>query len=101
MAFTFAYGRDLYKIRDIERVCKTKMTEQRIPKAAQIMDIKITKLLRAAEDKARETDLEKLQEALEEKLTEMESDPMELLAALVKMQVGEEIQEIVVEESGN
>lgn len=100
MAFTFAYGRDLYKIRDIERVCKTKMTEQRIPKAAQIMDIKITKLLRAAEDKARETDLEKLQEALEEKLTEMESDPMELLAALVKMQVGEEIQEIVVEESG-
>ncbi|MGN0431304.1 MAG: DEAD/DEAH box helicase [Lachnospiraceae bacterium] len=100
MAFTFAYGRDLYKIRDIERVCKTKMTEQRIPKAAQIMDIKITKLLRAAEDKARETDLEKLQEALEEKLTEMGSDPMELLAALVKMQVGEEIQEIVVEESG-
>ena len=100
MAFTFAYGRDLYKIRDIERVCKTKMMEQRIPKAAQIMDIKITKLLRAAEDKARETDLEKLQEALEEKLTEMESDPMELLAALVKMQVGEEIQEIVVEESG-
>lgn len=100
MAFTFAYGRDLYRIRDIERVCKTKMTEKKVPKAAQIMDIKITKLLQAAANKAKETDLEKLQETLEEKLTEMETDPMELLAALVKIQVGEDIQEIAIEEPG-
>lgn len=100
MAFTFAYGRDLYRIRDIERVCKTKMTEKRVPKAAQIMDIKITKLLQSAAQKVKETDLEKLQETLEEKLTELEADPMELLAALVKMQVGEDIQEIAIEEPG-
>lgn len=98
MAFTFAYGRDLYRIREIERVCKTKMTEKKVPKAAHIMDIKITKLLQAATQKAAETDLEKLQETLEEKLAELEADPMELLAALVKMQVGNDMQEIVIEE---
>lgn len=98
MAFTFAYGRDLYRIRDIERVCRTKMKEQQIPKAARIMDIKITKALEAAVEKARETELEKLQEKLEEKLTEMGADPMEVLTALVKMQVGEDIKEIAMGE---
>ncbi len=100
IAFTFAYGRDLYKIRDIERVCKTKMTEQKIPKASQIMAIKIDKLLQSASDKAATTDLTGLQEKLEDKLAELEADPMEILAALVKMQVGEDLQEIVVEEPG-
>ncbi len=100
MAFTFAYGRDLYKIRDIERVCKTKMTEQKIPKASQIMAIKIDKLLQTAADKAGESDLAGLQEKLEDKLAELEADPMEILTALVKMQVGEDLQEIVAEEPG-
>ena len=98
MAFTFAYGRDLYKIRDIERVCKTKMTEQKVPKASQIMAIKIDKVLQSAADKAGEMDLSSLQEKLEDKLAELEADPMEILAALVKLHVGEDLQEIAVEE---
>ncbi len=98
VAFTFAYGRELYRIRDIERVCKTKMTEMKVPKAAQIMDIKINRVIRSAAEKAGEMELNHLQELLEDKIAELEADPMELLAALVKMQVGDEIKEIVVEE---
>ncbi|MBD5537661.1 MAG: DEAD/DEAH box helicase [Lachnospiraceae bacterium] len=98
MAFTFAYGRDLYRIRDIERVCKTKMTEMRVPKAKQVMDVKVDKVIASAVEKAEVTDLENLKEKIEEKITELGADPMELLAALVRMQVGDNIQEIVVEE---
>lgn len=98
MAFTFAYGRDLYRIRDIERVCKTKMTEMRVPKAKQVMDVKVDKVIASAVEKAEGTDLENLKEKIEEKITELGADPMELLAALVRMQVGDNIQEIVVEE---
>lgn len=98
MAFTFAYGRDLYRIRDIERVCKTKMTEMRVPKAKQVMDVKVDKVIASAVEKAEETDLENLKEKIEEKITELGADPMDLLAALVRMQVGDNIQEIVVEE---
>lgn len=98
MAFTFAYGRELYRIRDIERVCRTKMTEKKVPKAAQIMDLKINRVINTAAAKAGEMELAHLEELLEEKLTELELDPMELLAALVKMQVGEEMQEIVMED---
>lgn len=98
MAFTFAYGRELYRIRDIERICKTKMTEMKIPGAAQIMDIKINKVINTAAKKAAGQDTARLQEILEEKLAELEMDPMELLAALVRQQAGEEVQEIVIEE---
>lgn len=98
MAFTFAYGRDLYRIRDIERVCKTKMTEMKVPKASEIMAIKLDKVLESAVKTAEKTDLEKLTDQIEEKLADYEADPMELLAALVKQQLGEELQDIVVEE---
>ena len=98
MAFTFAYGRELYRVRDIERVCKTRMTEMKIPKASQIMEIKINKVINNAAAKATEQDLTCLQELLEEKLTELALDPMEILAALIKLQAGEEIKEIIIEE---
>lgn len=98
MAFTFAYGRDLYRIRDIERVCKTKMTEMKVPKASEIMAIKLDKVLESAVKTAEKTDLEKLTDQIEEKLADYEADPMELLAALVKQQLGDELQDIVVEE---
>lgn len=98
VAYTFAYGRDLYRIRDIERVCKTKMTERKVPKASQIMNIKLDKVLQAAVNKAKETDLSRLEEQIEEKLPDLEMDPMELLAALVKLNVGEDISEIMIEE---
>lgn len=99
MAFTFAYGRDLYRIRDIERVCKTKMTEMKVPKASEIMAIKLDKVLESAVKTAEKIDLEKLTDQIEEKLADYEADPMELLAALVKQQLGDELQDIVVEES--
>ena len=98
MAFTFAYGRDLYRIRDIERICKTKMTEMRVPNAKQVMDIKVDKVLASAMKKAAAENLENLKGKIEEKIIELEADQMELLAAFVRMQVGESIQEIAVEE---
>ena len=98
LAFTFAYGRDLYKIREIERVCKTKMEEKRLPKVAQIMDMKLNKLLKEASEKYTTEDFTGLEEQIEDKLTDLELDPMELLAVLVRMQIGEAPEEIIEEE---
>lgn len=98
LAFTFAYGRDLYRIREIERVCKTKMTEQKLPKSAQVMDIKLNKLLQAAKDTLDKEDYVKLQDQIEEKMEDYELDPMELLAYLVRKEIGETPEEIVMEE---
>ncbi|MGN1204821.1 MAG: DEAD/DEAH box helicase [Lachnospiraceae bacterium] len=98
LAFTFAYGRDLYRIREIERVCRTKMTEQKLPKSRQVMEIKLNQLLRTAQEEIEKSDLTKLQDQIEEKLSDYEIDPMELLTWLVKNCIGETPQEIVMEE---
>ena len=98
LAFTFAYGRDLYRIREIERVCKTKMTEQKLPKSRQVMEIKLDKLIRTAQEEIEKGDLIKLQDQIEEKLSDYEIDPMELLAWLVRKNIGETPNEIVMEE---
>lgn len=98
LAFTFAYGRDLYRIREIERVCRTKMTEQKLPKSRQVMEIKLNQLLRTAQEEIEKSDLTKLQDQIEEKLSDYEIDPMELLTWLVKNRIGETPQEIVMEE---
>jgi len=98
MAFTFAYGRDMYKLRDIERVCKTKMTESQVPSATQVNKLKAEKVLKDAAQLAQNCKLDKLEEMLEEYVTENELDPMQLAAALLKMQVGTELQEIEIEQ---
>ncbi|MBQ7954503.1 MAG: DEAD/DEAH box helicase [Lachnospiraceae bacterium] len=98
MAFTFAYGRDMYKLRDIERVCKTKMTESQVPSAKQVNRMKAEKVLKNAVLLTLDNQLEKLEEMLEEYVTEHELDPMQLVAALVKMQVGEPLREIEIEQ---
>lgn len=98
MAFTFAYGRDMYKLRDIERVCKTKMTESQVPTAGQVNKLKAEKVLKDALTLAQGESLGSLEEMLEEYVTENEIDPMQLAAALVKLQVGEQLQEIEIEQ---
>lgn len=98
LAFTFAYGRDLYRIRDIERVCKTKMTEQKLPGATQVMDMKLNKLLKEAAEATGKDDYIKLQDQIEEKIEDYELDPMELLSYLVRKEIGDMPEEIVTEE---
>lgn len=43
------------------------MTEQKLPKSAQVMDIKLNKLLQAAKDTLDKEDYVKLQDQIEEK----------------------------------
>ena len=62
------------------------------------MDIKLNKLLQAAKDTLDKEDYVKLQDQIEEKMEDYELDPMELLAYLVRKEIGEAPEEIVIEE---
>ena len=44
-SFTLVSGKEVYKIRDIERVCHTKIRERNIPSAADITSVKAEKIL--------------------------------------------------------
>ena len=69
-----------------------------MPKSAQVMDIKLNKMLQAAKDTLDKEDYVKLQDQIEEKMEDYELDPMELLAYLVRKEIGEAPEEIVIEE---
>lgn len=98
VSFTFAYGRDMYRIREIEKVCKTRMTELRIPSAEQVTRVKANKVLTQASVTSQTQVLDKIEDILEEYLVEQGEDPLRFAAALLKMHMGEDVQEIVVDQ---
>ncbi len=96
-SFTFVVGREIYKIRDIERSCKTKIKEKNIPSAAEIMAVKADKILSEAVEVAETQHLDKMVDYIEAKLESGDITSMELAAAFLKLQMGEELKDIKLE----
>ncbi len=94
IAFSFAVGREVYKLRDIQRYCKTKIIPQPIPSLNDITAIKVDKIMEQAEELIRDTDLSEMIGMVERKLLEGEYTSMDVAAALLKMSMGEENEDI-------
>ena len=91
-AHSLVVGREVYKLREIQRYCHTKILPQAIPTLGSITEIKCEKIL----DKAvalidqEENGLGKLMDLLDKRIFEDEVSSMEIAAALLKIQMGEE-----------
>lgn len=96
-SFTLVVGREIYKLRDIERICHTKIKERNIPSAADITQVKAEKVLGEALETMQNKNLDKTIEFLQEKLAESEYTALELAAAFMKMKMGDDIKDIKVE----
>ena len=93
-SFTLVTGREIYKIRDIERICNTRIKERRIPSAADIMERKGDKILREAEEVIVSQDLSRAIRLLEEKSSLGEYSILQYAAAFMKMKMGDDIEDI-------
>lgn len=93
-SFTFVSNREMYRLRDIEKSCKTTIQERKVPSAADIVSIKAERALRAAFDLLEGDSFKNLTEMVERKLEDSEYSAAELAAAFLKLQMGEEPQEI-------
>ena len=95
-SFTLVSGRDVYKIRELERVCHTKMKERAVPSVEDVTTAKADKILSEAIEvlHAPDQDLSKLIDAIQAKLDEEECSTMDLAAAMLRMQMGDEEKEI-------
>lgn len=96
-SFTLATGRDIRKIRDIERICHTKIKERKLPSASDITLRKSDKILKEAEAVINGEDISKALSFLEERLTVSEYDAMQYAAAFIKMKLGDDIDDIKAE----
>ncbi len=93
-SFTLVVGREAYKIRDIERVCHTKIRERKIPGAADITARKASKILKEAVHVAEQKDISRATEYILEEIALGEHSAVEIAAAFMQMKLGDEIEDI-------
>ncbi len=96
-AFTLAGSREMYRIREIERICHTEIKEKKLPGAAKVLKAKADKYLNHAWELHEHEDMELMKSFLQRKLEEEGCDALELAAAMLKLQVGDMGAEIVAE----
>lgn len=94
-AFSLVVGKEVYKLRDIQRYCRTKIVPQAIPSLNDITGIKVEKILDRVEDVINDGDLDKMVNIIEQKLMEEEYTSLDLAAALLKMTMGEDSEDII------
>lgn len=99
-SFTFVSGRDIYQLRDIERVCHTTIEEKKLPGASKVLKAKADKYLNQAWELHEHEDMELMKKFLGRKMTEEGCDALELAAAMLKYQVGDKGEEIAVDDFG-
>lgn len=88
-AFTLVVGKEIYKLKDIQRYCKTKIRRQPIPSVNDVAAIKVEKLLERAGELIATDGLGRMMDLLEEYLDGSDYSATEMAAALLAMQLGE------------
>lgn len=96
-SFTLVVGREIYKIKEIEKICNTKIKARIVPTSADITAAKSEKILNEVMEILKEQDLTKMISVIENKLNEEDCTALELAAAFLKQQMGDELPDIPTE----
>lgn len=94
-AFSLVVGKEVYKLRDIQRYCKTKIVPQPIPSIDDVTEIKADKILCQAEELLQDSDMNRLIDIIEKKVLEEDYTTLDLAAGLLRMIMGEDNEDIV------
>lgn len=84
-SFSFASGKEVYKIREIQRYCKTKIYAQKVPSISDMRNTKIDHVLEEVEQIIAEHDLTVMLNAIENKVNDSDYTAMDIAAAFLKM----------------
>lgn len=87
-AFSFVVGREIYKLKDIMRFCKTKVQLQPIPSLNDVCAIKAEKIMDRVIEVIENNDLDEMMRIIEDKVNEYDMSSLEVAAAFLKMQMG-------------
>lgn len=88
-AFSFVAGKETYKLRDIQRYCKTKIKARPIP---SLNDVQATRAENTLDDVAKaieDNSLEKYVEIIDDFINETDYTALEIAAAFLKMKFSE------------
>lgn len=87
-AFTFVVGREIYKLKDIMRYCKTKIILKPIPSVDDVRTSKIQKILEHVDEVIETQDLKNMLDYVEDWVNEADYTSLDVAAAFLKMALG-------------
>lgn len=88
-AFTFVVGREVYKLKDIQRYCKTKIYAQPVPSLNDVTAIRLEKVMEEIEEIIKNEDLRSMMRVIERQINEEDYTAMDIAAAFLKKYMGE------------
>ncbi len=96
-AFTFITGREFYKLKDIQRYCRTKIMAKQVPSLNDVANVKADKIFEKVTGMIDEENLKPYIRMIEEKLEKDDYTTLDLAAAFLKMALGDDSGEKCVE----
>ncbi len=93
-SFTLVGGREMYKLREIEKVCHTSIEERRVPSAKEITRAKSQKVFAEVIDIIENGDIESVMTFVNQKVEEGEYTAEQLAAGFMKLKMGDDIQDL-------
>lgn len=97
-AFTFIVGREIHKLRDIQRYSKAKITLQKAPSSEDVEEVRTNMFLEKVVESMEEDDLSQYVSTIE-RLAGEDYTSIEIAAALLKMAIGTKGKEVQDEEA--
>jgi len=94
-SFTLVGGREMYKLREIEKICHTKIEERRVPNAKEITRVKSSKVFAEVVDIIENGDISSVLEYINQKVEEGEYTAEQLAAGFMKLKMGSDIEDLV------
>ena len=93
-SFTFVTAREVFRIREIEKYCRTHVEEKKLPGASKVLKTKAEKYLAGAWKLHEHEDMELMKEYLKSWMDKEGCDAMTVAAAMLKYQIGDIGEEI-------
>ena len=100
-AFTFITGREFYKLKDIQRYCRTKIIAKQVPSLNDVANVKADKIFEKVAGMIDEDNLKPYIRMIEEKLEKEDYTTLDLAAAFLRMALGDEDKSVEVDDFGD
>lgn len=88
-SFTFIKGKEVYKLKDIMRYCKTKILAMPLPSLNDVNQMKMEKVMDKIANIIEEEDLTKMINMIEDQVNAADYTAMDIAAAFLKMYLGQ------------
>ena len=92
MALSFISGKEVYKLKDIERYCKTKILAKPVPSLDDVKNTKVDNMFEKIKQTIEDGGLTDMVNLVEEHVNQEEYTSMDMAAALLKMLIGDTLE---------